>query len=109
MVTYRRDVFAALADPTRREILELLRSHDGLSAGEIAARFPGISRPAVSRHLRVLRAARLCRARSAGRRRHYELDPRSLARVDLWIERYRGLWGEKLSSLQRYVLASAAA
>ena len=103
------DVFAALSDPKRREILELLRSHDRLSAGEIADRFPRISRPAVSRHLRVLRSARLCRVRRAGRRRYYELDPRSLQHVDLWIERYRGLWGEKLSSLQRYVLASAAA
>ncbi|HEV8654826.1 MAG TPA: metalloregulator ArsR/SmtB family transcription factor [Candidatus Limnocylindria bacterium] len=96
------DVFAAIADPTRREILDLLRG-DALRAGDIAERFPEISRPAVSRHLRVLRAARLCRVRASGRERRYELDPRSLADVDAWLARYRSLWSSKLHSLKSYV------
>ncbi|MCH7896832.1 MAG: helix-turn-helix transcriptional regulator, partial [candidate division NC10 bacterium] len=57
-----QDPFAALADPTRRSILELLRERASLTAGEIAARFPQISRAAVSKHLRVLRRARLVKA-----------------------------------------------
>ena len=96
------DAFAAIADPTRRRIIDLLRT-DALRAGDIAARFPRISRPAVSKHLRVLRTARLCRVRSSGRERRYELDSRSLADVDAWLARYRSLWSSKLGSLKRYV------
>lgn len=98
----RSDVFAAIADPTRREILTLLRERD-LTAGEVAARFPRISRPAVSKHLRVLLAARLCRVRRAGRSRHYALDGMELRHVDAWIEGYRDIWGGKLESLRRFV------
>ena len=98
------DVFTALADPTRREILELV-CVEPRTAGEIAARFPRISRPAVSRHLRVLRAARLCRVRRDGRCRYYALERERLAELDTWVERYREVWGEKLTRLQRYVAA----
>jgi DNA-binding transcriptional ArsR family regulator len=101
------DVFAAIADPTRRRILDLLRA-DALRAGDIAARFPDISRPAVSKHLRVLRAARLCRMRAAGRERRYELEPRTLSQVDRWIGLYRGLWSSKLGSLKAYVERGSA-
>jgi DNA-binding transcriptional ArsR family regulator len=96
------DVFAAIADPTRREILDLLRA-DALRAGDIAQRFPDISRPAVSKHLRVLRNARLCRVRVSGRERRYELEPRTLADVDAWLARYRALWSSKLDRLRSYV------
>ena len=96
------DVFAAIADPTRREILDLLRA-DPLRAGEIAERFPEMSRPAVSKHLRILRAARLCRVRASGRERRYELDPRTLTDVDAWLARYRSLWSSKLDGLKSYV------
>ena len=96
------DVFGAIADPTRREILDLLRA-EPLRAGDIAERFSSISRPAVSKHLRVLRNARLCRVRASGRERRYELDPRTLAQVDAWLAAYRSLWSSKLDSLKRYV------
>jgi DNA-binding transcriptional ArsR family regulator len=96
------DVFAAIADPTRREILDLLRA-EALRAGEIAEHFPKISRPAVSKHLRVLRGARLCRVRVSGRERRYELDPRTLTDVDAWLARYRSLWSSKLDKLKAYV------
>jgi DNA-binding transcriptional ArsR family regulator len=96
------DVFAAIADPTRREILDLLRK-DPMRAGDIAGRFPDISRPAVSKHLRVLRAARLCRVRRSGRERRYELDPKALGSVDKWVGTYRSLWTMKLGDLKAFV------
>lgn len=92
------DAFAAIADPTRRGILELLHERAGLNAGEIAARFPKISRAAVSKHLGILRRARLVRARRRGRERHYELDPRPLADYRRWLERFAE---ESLAELKR--------
>ncbi len=100
----RRDTFAALADPTRRAILDLLRERETLTAGEIASRFPRVSRPAVSRHLRVLREARLVRAREYGREWRYTLDARPLAQVyRAWLERFAPLWEESLARLKRQV------
>jgi len=87
----------ALADPTRRTIVELLFERD-LSAGELAARFE-TSRPAVSRHLRVLREQGLVQARADGRRRVYSLDPEPLAELDEWLTRYRGFWTNRLDAL----------
>ena len=80
-------VFAALADPVRREIVELLAGGE-VTAGAIADRFP-VSRPAVSRHLRVLREAGLVRATERGRERVYRLDRAPLAELDRWLEGYR--------------------
>jgi DNA-binding transcriptional ArsR family regulator len=77
------DVFAAVADPARREVMSALARGD-LSAGEVAALFP-ISRPAVSRHLRVLREAGLVRDELVGRRRVYRLDLDGLAPVTAWL------------------------
>ena len=74
-----RDVFGALADPTRRVILERLLDRHEMSAGALAAEFSHISRPAVSKHLGVLRAAGLVRAREDGREVFYALDPAPLA------------------------------
>ena len=74
----------ALADPTRRRIVELL-ADDERSAGEIASHFP-TSRPGVSRHLRVLHDAGLVRVREDGRRRLYSLDPAPLAELNAWLE-----------------------
>jgi DNA-binding transcriptional ArsR family regulator len=79
--------FGALADPTRRAILDVLRSGER-SAGSLAEQFP-VSRPAVSRHLRILRRAGLVRERRDMRSRLYSLDARALAQVDEWIEPYR--------------------
>ena len=87
----------ALADPTRRRIVELLDEGER-SAGEIAAHFE-TSRPGVSRHLRVLREHRLVRARGEGQRRLYSLDPAPLAELDEWLERYRGFWTNRLDAL----------
>ncbi|UOY00736.1 ArsR/SmtB family transcription factor [Blastococcus sp. PRF04-17] len=91
------EALAALADRTRRELLRLLVDGER-SAGELASRFP-VSRPAVSRHLRVLREAGLVRVRSDGKRRLYALDPRPLRELDDWLEPYRDLWAHRLDAL----------
>ena len=88
---------AALADPIRREMVELLAGGE-LAAGELAGRFP-VSRPAISRHLRVLREAGLVRVRTDGKRRLYTLDPRPLRELDAWLEAYRELWAQRLDAL----------
>jgi DNA-binding transcriptional ArsR family regulator len=94
-------VAAAIADPVRRDVLELLRAGP-LAAGDIAARFT-ISRPAVSRHLRVLREAGLVAADPTvtdGRSRVYRLDPAPLREVDAWIGRFRDHdWSAALDAL----------
>jgi len=97
-------VFEAVADPTRRGILDLLRRRDTMTAGEIAAAFPGISRPAVSRHLRVLRDAGLVHAQEAGREWHYRLDPGPLRAVqDEWLATFAPLWQTSLRRLKQRV------
>ena len=92
------EAFAALADPTRRRIVELLadREHD---VAELNAHFP-ISQPAVSRHLRVLRDHGLVRARPEAQRRVYSLDPTPLAELDEWLARYRSFWPQRLDALE---------
>ena len=87
----------ALADPTRRRIVELLaeREHD---AGELASHFP-VSRPAVSRHLRVLRESGLVRARGEAQRGVYSLEAAPLAELDAWLARYRAFWTNRLDAL----------
>jgi DNA-binding transcriptional ArsR family regulator len=91
------DVLAALADGTRRRIVELLVERPR-SAGELAGEF-ATSQPAVSRHLRVLREAGLVRAEVAGQRRIYHLEPGPLAELDAWLARYRGFWAQRLDAL----------
>jgi DNA-binding transcriptional ArsR family regulator len=87
----------ALADPTRRRIVELLADGER-SAGELAAEF-AISRPAVSRHLRVLREHGLVQTRGEAQRRLYSLQPAPLAELDDWLGRYRSFWAQRLDAL----------
>ena len=91
------DAIEALADPTRRRIVELLADREH-SAGELASNF-SISRPAVSRHLRVMREHGLVRAREDAQRRLYSLDPAPLAELDEWLGRYRSFWTQRLDAL----------
>lgn len=83
------EVTGALADPVRRAILERLAGGE-VGAGQIAAAFP-VSRPAISRHLRVLREAGLVTSRVHGQQRIYALDRRPLAELDFWLQRFRPL------------------
>jgi len=102
MVTYREGAaFSALADPTRRAVLDLLRQ-GSLPAGQIARAFP-VSRPAISKHLRMLRCAQLVQERREGRHRIYELNAGPLKAVDSWLSRYRSFWQANLNSLKAFV------
>lgn len=93
--------FSALADPTRRAVLELLRK-GRQPAGRIAQAFP-VSRPAISKHLRLLRRAHLVEQRREGRHRFYELNPAPLKAVDSWLEQYRSFWSASLANLKTFV------
>lgn len=94
-------VMQALADPSRRTLLEILRDHEA-TAGQLADRLP-IARPGVSRHLRVLREAGLVEVRQDAQRRIYRLRPEALIEIDDWIEAYRVLWRTRLDALQTEV------
>jgi DNA-binding transcriptional ArsR family regulator len=91
----------ALSEPTRRTIVELLATRDR-NAGEIASHFD-VSRPAVSRHLRVLRESGLVRTRTEGQQRIYSLDPAPLEELDAWLAHYRGFWSNRLDALDTEV------
>jgi len=95
--------FQALADPTRRAVLDLLR-RGSQPAGQIASAFP-ISRPAISKHLRLLRRAHLVREHREGRHRVYQLNPEPLRAVDTWIDQYRVFWMSSLNNLKTFVEA----
>ncbi len=98
-------VFRAVADPTRRAILDMLLLDGERTVGEIAERF-AVSRPAVSKHLRVLRGARLVRARREGRQRFCALDPQPLRAIDAWLDGYRREWQARLARLKQYAEAN---
>ncbi len=97
------DVFFAVSDPTRRAILDRLREGE-LAVNELAAGFD-VTRPAISKHLRTLRDARLVRERRDGRRRVYALTATPLAEVARWAEAYRAFWQVNLGALKRHVEA----
>ncbi|MBN9155910.1 MULTISPECIES: ArsR/SmtB family transcription factor [unclassified Microbacterium] len=90
-------VLQALADPSRRVVLGILRDHEA-TAGELADALP-IARPGVSRHLRVLREAGLVDVRQDAQRRIYRLRPEALSGIDEWLADYRDLWVQRLDAL----------
>src|SRR5579872_7422706 len=97
-VTHSPEVtFQALADPTRRAVLDLLRQ-GSQPAGQIANAFP-VSRPAISKHLRRLRRAHLVREHREGRNRVYQLNPEPLKAVDNGLDQYRVFWTASLNNL----------
>jgi len=100
--TWQREaVFRAIADPTRREILSLLRRRR-CSVGEIAGNFR-VSRPAISKHIRLLRRVGLIVTESEGTARICQLNAAPLRAVDDWLRDYQELWGESLHNLKRFV------
>src|SRR6187549_667326 len=90
-------IYEALADPTRRRILDLLRERPHL-VGELVTSLTQ-SQPLISKHLRVLREAGLVRVRQDAQRRWYELNPTPLAEIDAWLGTYRHLWAERYDRL----------
>ena len=101
MNKHRDAVFRAIADPTRRRILGLLRDGDH-TVGEIAANFR-TSRPAISKHLRLLRSAGLVGTEQKGAARICHLRPKPLRAVNDWLEDYRAFWRESLRNLKQYM------
>ena len=99
MASFPPDVYRAIADPTRRAILDRLR-RGAAPVNALASDFSQ-SRPAISKHLRVLRSARLVGERRCGRERRYFLEPEPLRDVARWVEEYRIFWQTNLNSLKR--------
>ena len=96
-----RDAYVAIADPTRRDILDLLNERGTTAAGEIAAEFPHVSRPAVSRHLRVLRECQLVTASKQGKTQNYSLNPEPMSDVRSWLKGFSGRQMQSLKTLRK--------
>lgn len=98
----KADVFHAVADGTRRRILDMLRDEKEHFAGKLAEPF-SFSQPALSQHLRVLREAGLVRERREGRHRLYRLNPEGLIAIQRWLSQYGRFWDEKLAALGKHL------
>ncbi len=97
----RRDVFQAIADPTRREIINLL-THKSLNLNAVAENFD-ISRPAISKHIKMLTECGLVAIKQTGRERFCEARLEKLTEVSNWVEQYRKFWDAKLDALEVYL------
>ncbi|TPN88050.1 winged helix-turn-helix transcriptional regulator [Aquimarina algicola] len=97
----RRDVFQAIADPIRRDIISLL-AKEMLTVNAIAENFD-ISRPAVSKHLKILRECGIITINKQGREQLCQIEPKNLVPAFLWIDQYRELWEQKLDSFEAYL------
>jgi DNA-binding transcriptional ArsR family regulator len=97
----RRDVFQAIADPTRREIINLL-AHQSLNLNSVADQFD-VSRPAISKHIKILTECGLVVIKQQGRERYCEAKLDKLNAVSDWVEQYRKFWTTKFDSLERYL------
>jgi DNA-binding transcriptional ArsR family regulator len=101
-VTCTADVYLAIADPTRRALLTRLANEGEKNVSELIEPLP-ISQPAVSKHLRILREARLVRSRKQGRVRIYAIEAGKLREVYDWVSHFEKFWDEKLDSLGAYL------
>ncbi len=95
------DVFQAIADPTRRRLLEVLGDGE-MPVNQLSGHFT-MTRPAVSKHLRILAAAGLVKDRKVGRETRYRLDPEPLRELKRWLAYYERFWENKLLALKHYV------
>jgi DNA-binding transcriptional ArsR family regulator len=103
----RRDVFQAIADPTRREIINLI-AHRSLNLNSVAENFD-VSRPAISKHIRILTECGLVVIKKQGRERYCEARLKNLNQVSKWIEQYRVFWTSKLDALESFLGKEIAA
>jgi DNA-binding transcriptional ArsR family regulator len=95
------EVFRAMADPTRRRMLDLLAAHGTLTVGELAAHFPGLVASGISKHLMALRAAGLVTATREGRHQRYAIDAATMSEVMApWVARYEAYWSDALTRLR---------
>lgn len=97
----RRDVFQAIADPVRRDIIQLLSTEE-LSVNEVADKFE-ISRPAISKHLKILNECGLVDFNQVGRERLCIIKPQELIPAFLWIKQYNSLWEDRINSFENYI------
>jgi DNA-binding transcriptional ArsR family regulator len=97
------DAFAALSDPTRRKIIELLAGAGELPAAEIAAHFP-ISAPAISQHLKVLQAAGLVTVEKRAQQRIYRINPGAMLELEDWSRQLRQLWSQRFDALEQILV-----
>jgi DNA-binding transcriptional ArsR family regulator len=97
----RRDVFQAIADPTRREIIGLL-AHKSMNINEIADNF-NMSRPSVSQHVKILEECHLIMIKQQGRERICEASLDKLSEVSNWVDQYRKFWTDQFKSLDKYL------
>ncbi len=100
-VETRRDVFQAIADPTRRQIIELLAEKE-MNLNAITDNFD-ISRPAISQHIKILNECGIIEIEQIGRERFCKIQPNNLKEVADWIQRYTVLWEQKIDSFEKYV------
>lgn len=98
----KRDVFKAIADPIRRDIIQLV-SNGSLSINDIAEKFE-ISRPAISKHIKVLNECGIIEFNKKGRERFCVIKPQNLLPAFLWIEQYQKLWEDKIDSFENYLM-----
>ncbi len=98
----RRDVFQAIADPTRREIINLI-AHESMNLNTIAENF-AMSRPAISQHIKILTECGLVTIHQQGRERFCEAKLEPLQEVSKFVEQYRAMWSQKLDALESYLL-----
>lgn len=97
----RRDVFQAIADPTRREIIDLL-SKQPMNLNSIAEHFD-LTRPAISNHIKILNECGIIGIEQVGRERHCKIQPDHLKKVSDWVGKYEGLWIQKIESFEKYL------
>ena len=97
----RRDVFQAIADPVRRDIIELL-AEETLSINAVAEKFD-VSRPAISKHLKILKECDIITIEKQGRERFCTIQPKKLIPAFLWIDQYKQLWEDKLDNFENYL------
>src|SRR5579862_1508457 len=97
----RRDVFQAIADPTRRAIINML-AHKSLNLNAVANHFE-VSRPAISKHIKILTECGLVTIRQEGRERYCDAKLEKLVEVENWVEQYRDFWNQKLDALENYL------
>ena len=102
----RRDVFQAIADPTRRAIINIV-AHQPLSLNAVAERF-AVSRPAISKHIKILTQCGLITIKQHGRERYCEAKLQQLNEVSTWIEQYRLFWTNKLDALENFLIQETA-
>lgn len=97
----RRDVFQAIADPVRRDIIDLL-TRQPMTVSHVAEKF-NITRPAVSKHLKILSECGIIGISQKGRERYCEIRPAQLVPAFMWVDEYRSLWGGRIDSFEKYL------